>query len=149
MEVPKQHHITTHSIEESEHPPESASTLLYPLPLQTEHSEPPEKAPRSLTAQQSDLKIQNTKGIHNNDIDQFDLINTFYHEFTHFIVDIVLNEDNYNKYFPNNKDAEKIDVELKSNNDVESNQDMQEEKLCTQVANKCTALVKKQLNVLP
>lgn len=84
-----------------------------------------------------------------NHIDQFDLINTFYHEFTHFIVDIVLNEDNYNKYFPNNKDAEKIDVELKSNNDAESNQDMQEEKLCTQVANKCTALVKKQLNVLP
>ena len=85
-----------------------------------------------------------------NHINQLDLINTFYHEFTHFIVDMVLNEYNYNKFFHNIKDCKKIDVSLgKDTKDDKNDQDIQEEKLCTQIANKCTAIVKKQLNILP
>lgn len=89
--------------------------------------------------------------IDKNHIDQLDLINTFYHEFTHFIVDIVLNEDNYNKFIQNTNDCKKVDVSLgkKSEDTKDCQEDIQEEKLCTQVANKCTALVKKQLNIIP
>lgn len=89
--------------------------------------------------------------IDKNHIDQLDLINTFYHEFTHFIVDIVLNEDNYNKFIQNTNDCKKVDVSLgkESVDNKDCQEDIQEEKLCTQVANKCTALVKKQLNIIP
>lgn len=89
--------------------------------------------------------------IDKNHIDQLDLINTFYHEFTHFIVDIVLNEDNYNKFIQNTNDCKKVDVSLgkESVDNKDYQEDIQEEKLCTQVANKCTALVKKQLNIIP
>lgn len=88
--------------------------------------------------------------IDKNHIDQLDLINTLYHEFTHFIVDIVLNEDNYNKFIRQTNDCKKIDVSLgKESEDKKDDEDIQEEKLCTQIANKCTALVKKQLNIIP
>lgn len=88
--------------------------------------------------------------IDKNHIDQLDLINTLYHEFTHFIVDIVLNEDNYNKFIQQTNDCKKIDVSLgKESEDKKDDEDIQEEKLCTQIANKCTALVKKQLNIIP
>ena len=85
-----------------------------------------------------------------NHINQLDLINTFYHEFTHFIVDIVLNESNYSKFFHNTKNLKKIDVSLGIDQKEDKNdQDIQEEKLCTKIANKCTAIVKKQLNITP
>ena len=85
-----------------------------------------------------------------NHINQLDLINTFYHEFTHFIVDIVLNESNYSKFFHNTKNSKKIDVSLGIDQKEDKNdQDIQEEKLCTKIANKCTAIVKKQLNITP
>lgn len=88
--------------------------------------------------------------IDKNHTDQLDLINTLYHEFTHFIVDIVLNEDNYNKFFQSTKDCNKINISIgQASEDKEDEQDIQEEKLCTQIANKCTAIVKKQLNILP
>lgn len=86
-----------------------------------------------------------------NHVDQLDLINTFYHEFTHFILDMVLNESNYNKFFHNTKGSKKIDVSLESenNSDKKDCEDLEEEKLCTKIANKCTAIIKKKLNILP
>lgn len=89
--------------------------------------------------------------IDKNHIDQLDLINTFFHEFTHFIVDIVLNEDNYNRFVQNTNDCKKIDVSLgkEESEDKKDGQDLQEEKLCNQIAGRCTAIIKKQLNILP
>jgi len=89
-----------------------------------------------------------------NHTDQLDLINTFYHEFTHFIVDIVLNEGNYSKFFKVTEDCKKVDITFEKGKDVEqlNNQDeadIQEEKLCTQIANKCTAIIKKKFNIVP
>lgn len=89
--------------------------------------------------------------IDKNHVDQLDLINTFFHEFTHFIVDIVLNEDNYNRFVQNTDDCKKIDVSLgkEESEDKKDGQDLQEEKLCNQIAGRCTAIIKKQLNILP
>lgn len=89
--------------------------------------------------------------IDKNHVDQLDLINTFFHEFTHFIVDIVLNEDNYNRFVQNTNDCKKIDVSLgkEESEDKKDGQDLQEEKLCNQIAGRCTAIIKKQLNILP
>ena len=86
-----------------------------------------------------------------NHINQLDLVNTFFHEFTHFIIDMVLNEDNYSKFFQITKDSKKIDVSFGNKNDLNKQEDpdMQEEKLCTQIANKCTAIIKKNLSILP
>lgn len=89
--------------------------------------------------------------IDKNHVDQLDLINTFFHEFTHFIVDIVLNEDNYNRFVQNTNDCKKIDASLgkEESEDKKDCQDLQEEKLCNQIAGRCTAIIKKQLNILP
>ena len=89
--------------------------------------------------------------IDKNHVDQLDLINTFFHEFTHFIVDIVLNEGNYNRFVQNTDDCKKIDVSLgkEESEDKKDGQDLQEEKLCNQIAGRCTAIIKKQLNILP
>lgn len=89
--------------------------------------------------------------IDKNHVDQLDLINTFFHEFTHFIVDVVLNEDNYNRFVQNTNDCKKIDVSLgkEESEDKKDGQDLQEEKLCNQIAGRCTAIIKKQLNILP
>lgn len=89
--------------------------------------------------------------IDKNHVDQLDLINTFFHEFTHFIIDIVLNEDNYNRFVQNTDDCKKIDVSLgkEESEDKKDGQDLQEEKLCNQIAGRCTAIIKKQLNILP
>lgn len=89
--------------------------------------------------------------IDKNHVDQLDLINTFFHEFTHFIVDIVLNEDNYNRFVQNTNDYKRINVSLgkEESEDKKDCQDLQEEKLCNQIAGRCTAIIKKQLNILP
>lgn len=89
--------------------------------------------------------------IDKNHVDQLDLINTLFHEFTHFIVDIVLNEDNYNRFVQNTNDCKKFDVSLgkEESEDKKDSQDLREEKLCNQIAGRCTAIIKKQLNILP
>lgn len=86
-----------------------------------------------------------------NHIDQLEVINTFYHEFTHFIVDLILQESNYTKFFHNTDKQNKVNVSIGNTEDTnkQDNNDINEEKLCTQIANKCTAIVKKNLNILP
>jgi hypothetical protein len=89
--------------------------------------------------------------IDTNHANQLDVINTFYHEFTHFIVDVVLQEDNYSKFFHDVDQNKKVNVTLGEveSLDEQTSDDINEEKLCTQIANKCTAIVKKKLNIVP
>lgn len=87
----------------------------------------------------------NTVNIYvDNKQDQLSAINTLYHEFTHFIIDLMTNSRNFKKFMQYRpKEASNV---VQIHGDVPPEQeDENEEKLCYKLAKSCEKKVKKYL----
>lgn len=91
-------------------------------------------APKSNTV---NIYIDNKQG-------QLSAINTLYHEFTHFIIDLMINSENYKKFMKYKPQEITNAVKIHSNITPEE-EDENEEKLCHKLAKSCENKVKKYI----
>lgn len=87
----------------------------------------------------------NTVNIYvDNKQDQLSAINTLYHEFTHFIIDLMTNSRNFKKFMQYRPKEVSNVVQIHSDVTPEQ-EDENEEKLCYKLAKSCEKKVKKYL----
>lgn len=74
---------------------------------------------------------------------QMEMINTLYHEFTHFVMDLMTNSSNYKrfiKYIPPKENVKQVHEDV-----LDFEEDLNEEKLCRSIANTGQKRIKKYL----